>query len=103
MLPTMKPTFGRRRPASPEPRIKAAAAQKIGASPDWPKIRQNVRNAALALLIAAKLAIVAVHVTRLNASQPLSEYGPPIALMAGSVIVILGGLWLAGVKLSGGD
>ena len=60
-------------------------------------------NGALALFIAAKLAVVAIHLIRLNASHSFSEYVPPIALMAASAIVIGGGLWLAGMKLRSDD
>lgn len=104
----MKPTFGRRHLAPLEPkRTKTAPARKTDASPaeslDWPTIRRYGRNSALALLIAAKLAIVAIHVIRLNASHSFAEYATPIALMAASAIVIVGGLWLAGMKLRGSD
>lgn len=104
----MKPTFGRRHLASLQPkRAKSAPARKIDTSPveslDWPKIRRYGRYGALALLIAAKLAIVTIYVIRLNASHSFSEYAPPIAMMAASAIVIVGGLWLAGMKLRGSD
>jgi len=104
----MKPTFGRRHLASSEPkRATIAPARKADASPaeslNWPKIRRYGVNGVLALLIAAKLTVVAIHVIRLNASHSFSEYAPPIALMAASAIVIVGGLWLAGMKLRGSD
>ncbi|MBB3914358.1 hypothetical protein GGQ65_001628 [Rhizobium fabae] len=94
----MKPTFGQRRPALPErKRIEAAPVPKRDAPYDWRSIGRYVRNGALALLIAAKLAIAAIHFAALNTSYSLSEYGPPMAATA-LVIFILGGLWLIGVK-----
>jgi len=70
---------------------------------DWPKIKRYGRNGALTLLIATKLAILTIYVIRLNASHSFQESAPPIALMAASAIVIVGGLWLAGMKLRGSD
>ncbi|MFS2179565.1 hypothetical protein ACCC98_27060 [Rhizobium pisi] len=95
----MKPTFGQRRAALPErKRIEAAPVLKRDAPYDWRRIGRYVRNGALALLIAAKLAIAATHFAAINTSYSFSEYGPPMAAMAALVIFILGGLWLIGVK-----
>ncbi|MBW8786861.1 MAG: hypothetical protein JF594_03790 [Rhizobium leguminosarum] len=108
MLPSMKPTFGRRHLAFPEPeRTSTVPAQKVDAPParsfDWPKIRRYAKNATLALLIAIKLVVVIVYVIRLNASHSFQEYAPPIAMMAVLSFFIVAALWLAGMKLSGSD
>ena len=95
----MKPTFGRRRPALPErKRIEAAPAPGNDAPYDWRRIGRYIRNSALALLIAAKLAVAATHFAALDTSHSFSEYAPPMAAMAALVIFILGALWLLGVK-----
>jgi hypothetical protein len=104
----MKPTFGRRHLALPEPeRTRTVPTQKVDASParsfDWPKIRRYTKNATLALLISIKLAVVIIFVLRLNASHSFQEYTPPIAMMAALSFFIVAALWLAGMKLSGSD
>ncbi|MGO6808986.1 hypothetical protein [Rhizobium ruizarguesonis] len=104
----MKPTFGRRHLALPEPeRTRTVPTQKVDASParsfDWPKIRRYTKNATLALLISIKLAVVIIYVLRLNASHSFQEYTPPIAMMAALSFFIVAALWLAGMKLSGSD
>ncbi|WSH63463.1 hypothetical protein U8Q05_17590 [Rhizobium ruizarguesonis] len=104
----MKPTFGRRHLALPEPeRTRTVPTQKVDASParsfDWPKIRRYAKNATLALLIAIKLAVVIIYILRLNASHSFQEYAPPIAMMAALSFFIVAALWLAGIKLRGSD
>ncbi|RUM08443.1 hypothetical protein [Rhizobium chutanense] len=96
----MKPTFGRRRPAAllERKRIEAAPASGNDAAYDWRRIGRYARNGALALLIAAKLAVAAMHFAALDKSYSFSQYAPPMAAMAALVIFILGALWLLGVK-----
>jgi hypothetical protein len=104
----MKPTFGRRHLALAEPeRTRAVPARKVDASPAgsfyWPKIRRYTKNATLVLLIATKLSVATIYVLRLNASHSFQEYAAPIAVMAALSFFIVAALWLAGMKLSGGD
>ncbi|TBY77321.1 hypothetical protein E0H51_11335 [Rhizobium leguminosarum bv. viciae] len=70
---------------------------------DWPKTRRYAKNATLALLIVAKIAVATIYVLRLNASHFFQEYAPPIAVMTALSFFIVAALWLAGMKLSGGD
>ncbi|NKM05904.1 hypothetical protein GFM29_19145 [Rhizobium leguminosarum bv. viciae] len=92
----------------PEPeRTRTVPAQKVDApsagSLDWPKTRRYAKNATLALLIATKFAVATIYVLRLSASHSFQEYAPPIAMMATLSFFIVAALWLAGMKLSGGD
>nr|NEH91311.1 hypothetical protein [Rhizobium laguerreae] len=92
----------------PEPeRTRTIPAQKVDASSagsvDWPKTRRYAKNATLALLIATKLAVAIIYALRLSASHSFQEHAPPIAMMATLSSFIVAGLWLAGMKLSGGD
>jgi hypothetical protein len=101
MLPAMKPTFGRRHLALPEPeRTRTVPAKKVYAPParsfDWSKIRRYAKNATLALLIAIKLAVVIIYILRLNASHSFQQYAPSIAMMAALSFFIVAALWLAG-------
>ncbi|WP_245487077.1 hypothetical protein [Rhizobium leguminosarum] len=66
-------------------------------------MRRYTKNATLVLLIATKLSIATIYVLRLNASHFFQEYAPPIAMMAALSFFIVAALWLAGMKLSGGD
>ncbi|TAX58445.1 hypothetical protein ELI02_13180 [Rhizobium leguminosarum] len=92
--------------AKPE-RTRAVPARKVDTSPagsfDWPRMRRYTKNATLVLLIATKLSIATIYVLRLNASHSFQEYAPPIAMMAALSFFIVAALWLAGMKLSGGD
>ncbi|WP_261336248.1 hypothetical protein [Rhizobium leguminosarum] len=57
----------------------------------------------MALLIVTKIAVATIYVLGLNASHSFQEYAPPIAVMAALSFFIVAALWLAGMKLSGGD
>ncbi|TAU91600.1 hypothetical protein ELI41_14115 [Rhizobium leguminosarum] len=88
--------------AEPE-RTRAVPARKADTSPagsfDWPRMRRYTKNATLVLLIATKISIATIYVLRLNASHSFQEY----AAMAALSFFIVAALWLAGMKLSGGD